>query len=44
LVRKASQKPKPRKKTRRPASADRARLDAKKKHGEKKRLRQSLLD
>jgi ribosome-associated protein len=44
LVRRASHRPKTRKKTRRPASADRARLDAKKKHGEKKRLRQSPLD
>jgi ribosome-associated protein len=41
LLRRAAHKPKPRKKTRRPASADRARLDAKKRQGEKKRLRQS---
>jgi ribosome-associated protein len=41
LLRRAAHKPKTRKKTRRPASADRARLEAKKKQGEKKRLRQS---
>jgi ribosome-associated protein len=44
LVRRAAHRPKTRKKTRRPASADRARLDAKKRQGEKKRLRRAPLE